>query len=445
MLASWPSCRIRHTLGAPFPGNPNLEIRLSDTTYTSPLLSYLACNRTLDVYWYTCGVYIPSGTQYIYRLCDDDSADMLYTRRLQKGDTVRFAFQGEFHNTGSIFWADYCDCGTVEMETPTPPGCPEPNSPNERLIAFIHLLDTVVTIVEHTPHEIWPYLPDQHNGDSRGADRPGYDPKRGFSITVRDPLGRPVPGVQVRIGSQFDSLSRGHEHNKPILPADRSGLFYKAGTGSNPKTLTTDSAGTAVVDSFRTSQIGGRFLITASLASDSTKKDTVNLNVRAPNLIDFAAIQTNYWGLTGNSGLTSYSGCPNTPIRHPSNHWGTQAMADALQIVLIRFLQWGGTQDGGGRFLKLDLNDMSLEKGGVFDICSTWDMDRGHSFHRIGTSVDIENRRRDFETGQILGSLKVHPDSSRFNEWGIQLERIMNQWGGRRYPEGPIHFGFGGN
>jgi len=304
----------------------------------------------------------------------------------------------------------------------------------------------VVRIVNHEPREIWPYLPPQTNGDSRGANRPGYNPIRGFQIRVYDLEGQAVSGASVRIRSEFVPFSGGHEHNNPVLPANRSGLFYKSGSGSNPKTLTTDSTGTAVVDSFRASQIAGKFLITAYLASDSTMKDTVNLNVRVPPLFDFATIQTNFWGLTGNTGLTTYSGCPNTPIRHSSNHWGTQAMADALQVVLIRFLQWGGTQDGGGRFLKLDLNDMSLETGGVFDICSTWDLDRGHSLHRIGASVDIDNRRRDFETGQILpGGLKIHPDSARFNRWGEQLEEYMNDHGGFRCPEGPIHFGFGGN
>jgi hypothetical protein len=35
-------------------------------------------------------------------------------------------------------------------------------------------------IVDHGPWEIWPYLPPQSNGDSRGADRPGYNPKQSF-------------------------------------------------------------------------------------------------------------------------------------------------------------------------------------------------------------------------------------------------------------------------
>lgn len=276
--------------------------------------------------------------------------------------------------------------------------------------------DTVVRFVDYEPHESWPYLPNQNNGDSRGADRPGYNPVRGFSIRVRDPLGQPVVGAQVRIRSEFDSLSGGHEHNNPPLPVDRSSLFYLSGTGSTPRTLTTDSAGLAAVDSFRASQIAGGFLITASLVSDSTKKDTVNLNVKVPDLVDLSEVSTHIWTLVGQ-----------IPGRHTSTHWSTQKMQDSLIAAIVDFYAWSSTPAGGGTPIVTLINDMSLIWGGAFEYQGDWNLNSQHSFHRVGLSVDI-NR----------GTMQ---------EWHVErLTAIIEErYGGRRHSERPqIHYGFDG-
>jgi hypothetical protein len=81
---------------------------------------------------------------------------------------------------------------------------------------------------------------------------------------------------------------------------------------------------------------------------------------------------------------------------------------------------------------------MSLIWGGAFDIFGEWELNGEHSFHRVGVSVDIDNdgfKEQDPE----------HPKDKkkkRLTQKGRDLEGIMTDFGGKIYPEPPIHFGF---
>ena len=200
-----------------------------------------------------------------------------------------------------------------------------------------------LTIVDHSPWTIWPYLPPQNNTPhNRGADRPGYNPKRTFTIKLLKGDGTPYPNQQISIFTKYEKGSGGHGHTGwadtaagapravKALPQDTlQGIFYYNGDtkGKNPLTVTTDAKGEAKIDSFIASQASGKFLVTARMVNDTTIMDTVNLQVKVDGLVNFGI--GSYWTLTGN---TSKVG-----INHTSNHWCTQKMKDSLEVVLKEF------------------------------------------------------------------------------------------------------------
>ena len=295
----------------------------------------------------------------------------------------------------------------------------------------------VLKIHDHSPWTIWPYLPPQNDGSSRGADRPGYNPKRTFTIQVLKGDGTPFPDQQITIFTKYEEGSGGHGHTgyadtRGTFPAEKSlnpilqGLFYyKGGKGENPLTMTTDAKGSAVVDSFIASQASGKFLITARMESDTTIMDTVNLQVKVPGLVELGTGDY-YWTLTG---FTNPQGS-----NHLRNHWCTQKMKDSLSAAIKDFYNWSGSEEGENEFIKLGINDMCLEWGGAFDFPGKWIFIKDHSFHRVGLSVDIDN---------YLGYLRKADGT--LTDKGEQLKVFMEKYGGQKYnKEKPIHFGFDG-
>jgi hypothetical protein len=277
-----------------------------------------------------------------------------------------------------------------------------------------------LTIVTHPPWTIWPTLPPQSKGESRGADRPGYNPKRSFTIQVTDGAGQPVANEEIKVATQFEEKSGGHGHvnGDKALPQNKQGVFYGQGKNDNPLKLTTEADGTVKIDSFLASQVSGKFLITAQSKIDTTAKDTVNLMIRVPGFVEFGT--GDYWSLTGNTSIEGQN--------HPSNHWCTQKAKDSLEAAIHEFYEWTLTVKGGEKAIKLGVNDMGLEWGGVFEYPGKWEFGVKHSFHRIGLSVDIDR-------------------SKMTDEQLDKLTEVMKSLGGIRNSEKPqIHYGFdGGN
>ena len=65
---------------------------------------------------------------------------------------------------------------------------------------------------------------------------------------------------------------------------------------------------------------------------------------------------------------------------HPSNHWGSADMGSRLALADA---DYGALYAGS----TLEVNDISLEWGGVFDIDQNWVPD--HVSHRWGDNVDV--------------------------------------------------------
>ena len=285
----------------------------------------------------------------------------------------------------------------------------------------------VLNVRDHAPWSIWPQLPPQSNGESRGADKPGYNPKRSFKIQVLDGSNEPVKDEDVKIFTTYEEGSGGHGHKNgdKALPQDKQGLFYWKGKNGNPLIAKTDEQGMITIDSLVASQVSGKFLVTAGVKTDMTVRDTVQLHVRVPGLVEFGT--GDYWSLTGNASTEGQN--------HPRNHWCTQVMKDSLTKALKRFYEWTESEEGGGKGIKLAINDMSLEWAGVFDIYGNWNLNKDHSFHRVGLSVDIDN-------AALKEDDPKNPKEKKLTRRGQGLERFVKDSGGKMYDEGPIHFGY---
>ena len=232
-------------------------------------------------------------------------------------------------------------------------------------------------IVEHAPWTIWPHLPPQGNGRSRGADRPGYDPKRSFTIEVLDGSGQPLADEIVQIKAEFVPFTGGHEHNNPPLLQTHQGTFYGQEKNGNPLVgLVTDPDGIVLIDSLVASQVAGRYLVTASLKADSTVRDTVQLTVRVPGLELLPDIDPVYQKIGGTS---KHLGPPISST--DNNHWATQEVVVSLQELASVWVQMFPQE------AKLMINDISLPSGGLFDIAGQWQPE--HSTHREGRDVDV--------------------------------------------------------
>lgn len=95
----------------------------------------------------------------------------------------------------------------------------------------------------------------------------------------------------------------------------------------------------------------------------------------------------------------------------------------------------------------LQINDMSLPQGGLFDICGTWNRsgrcgnapNGGHYFHRKGTSVDFNHNACLNPLAQDLDNLFGDCTSGFVKVDELTLAKICHDNGGWRVPEGPIH------
>ena len=302
-------------------------------------------------------------------------------------------------------------------------------------LATLKVGKNVLKILDHAPWTIWPSLPtyvkkNDKSRESRGADRPGYMPRRSFRIQLLNASNQPVKDEEIVVRTTFEKESGGHSHQngEKALNQNMQGTFYSGGKGSNPfpqnnDHLKTDQNGIVVIDSMVASEASGKYLITAMMRTDTTVCDTVRLTVRVPGLVEFGTGA--YWRPTGN---TSPDG-----QNHPSNHWCHPKMKDSLTAALKVFYKWTASRDGGGTGFVLGVNDMSLEWGGVFDVKGRWATEF-HVFHRVGLSVDVDTSKANLKTTKEGTRILTHR--------GEQLKTIMKAYGGEIYNEKALHFGF---
>ena len=103
---------------------------------------------------------------------------------------------------------------------------------------------------------------------------------------------------------------------------------------------------------------------------------------------------------------------------HPSNHWGTSSFVAKLRHAAALYNMKYGS--------KLEINDLSLEWGGLFDINQDWS--HPHREHRIGVSADVRlvppGRRDDFalilQQAGIVGPILREPSHWHIREFSTR-------------------------
>jgi hypothetical protein len=285
-------------------------------------------------------------------------------------------------------------------------------------------------ILYRDPIEIWPSLPATIlKNESRGADLPGYLPKRSIYAKLFDEDNNPVKGKIVRFETKFIVGSGGHTHNgngaTRELPLSLQGKFYSEKGGVNPIELVTDNNGIVRIDSFIASEVSGLYLIKASMREKPDVMDTLTIKVRVPGL----APQSLYYITLPDSAATDLM-CTfdqtDTSMynKHASPYWMKPTVADSLFAAITDFYLWSRSEEGGRVPIRVSLNDASLELGGAFEYPGTWAIGSDHCFHRVGCSIDINNRGIDSK------------------EKRDNLFTFLRDYGGIKYPEPQIHFGF---
>lgn len=212
----------------------------------------------------------------------------------------------------------------------------------------------------------------------------------------------------------------GHVHNS--RPSFAKGRLLRSGVIATRCEIVLDAAGAGSCQmDYVPSAAAGVERIRAT--STGLPEATAQVTVGVPGLGNLA-IGTNFFRLTGA-----------LPGLHVDNHWGTPGVVDRVQRLALDFFgDFGAT---------LGINDMSLPRGGVFDICGRWDEaatcaqapNGGHRLHRVGLSADIDRTA-------CVDPLAEGRCNVRMNVPRAELRLLCQRWNGILLPEGTFHCEF---
>lgn len=178
----------------------------------------------------------------------------------------------------------------------------------------------------------------------------------------------PIPGVSFSISTDFVPGSSGHAHTNPPAISDVATI---AGSGG-----TTDANGVWST-TFQTGRVASKLRLTAiGNVEGKLFLKTADLSVGFAGLVDP--------GVDG-SGIIRYTG-NTTPdgLRHPGNHYGS----GELHVFVRKMASYYNILAAASEKGTVGINDMSIERGGLFDINGQWTP--SHFRHRFGTDADID-------------------------------------------------------
>lgn len=174
----------------------------------------------------------------------------------------------------------------------------------------------------------------------------------------------PLAGISASISTDFLSGTSGHAHTSAPSLSDIATVPSSAGP--------TDADG-QWSGNITTGRIASKLRLTAigSIEGRLFLK-TADVSVGFAGLVDP--------GLDS-SGVIRYTGDTTT---HPSNHFG----AGELHVFIRKMATYYNLLAADSVKGTLGINDMSLERGGLFDIAGAWSP--SHVRHRFGTDADID-------------------------------------------------------
>lgn len=213
------------------------------------------------------------------------------------------------------------------------------------------------------------------------------------TATVTDQSGQPVQTAeQADFSVRPDAVgmrNAGHCHSNSNTLSGFLVLVDDSGSPSSSCMTGTDGPGTCHVQ-WIVDDDSGSFNIQASLHSDPAILDNKAVTVSLNTLQSLAPI-TPHDPCTADSGsgpgfvLVGQFGTGSVTSQHYQNHFGTPTLVgDVVQLASQYFAKTGKT---------LQLNDMSLPQGGLFDIGNDWLAP--HFLHRDGNSVDFNKSHID--------------------------------------------------
>jgi len=189
----------------------------------------------------------------------------------------------------------------------------------------------------------------------------GSSPPAGVEVTF-----------EVKAPAAGSAEAGGHAHD--TRPLHAFGSFTQA---KGPKTATctvttfdAEGMGSCTVP-YHASEISGVETIVAQAPGFTEAKATVRVAV--PGLTPMPESALGAWRLTGATGS------------HPGNHYGTPETTTRIAAIATDYFEATG--------IAIGINDMSLERGGLFDIGPPYGpfWSTPHKRHRTGRSVDVDH------------------------------------------------------
>ncbi len=168
-----------------------------------------------------------------------------------------------------------------------------------------------------------------------------------------------APNSTVAPTVRAEPFSGGHDHDDNRRVGTLNPASVKAGRDGKAEFL------------YRSNTPGGEEIVSINVGGQITE---VHVDVEVPGLIELPA-GTNY-DLTGNT----------TQHNSPHNHFGMPDTIQALQNIATEYEAYR-TDHNYPDWPRIGYNDISLPRGGVFDINGGWTPP--HNEHRLGLSVDF--------------------------------------------------------
>jgi hypothetical protein len=253
------------------------------------------------------------------------------------------------------------------------------SDPSKKGEKEIVVLEQTLKIVMEGERAVEPVIPPTTVNAPRAGNRKEF--------TVRLTRGgKGVPNHPFRLTTEYVDRSGGHDHLTPVRAVSREnyGHFILRRTNTHhdrPYEGQTQTNGTEVMD-YVASIFGDRMTIRVDSRQNSLLWDTVSVVERVPGLMELGAGQ--HYELVGapqnHTGTNDACRFPPPTSQHTRNHYGTAALIGAIQNIAAAY-------DSLNPGIRLRINDMSLEFGGLFDKDNNWQVPHGE--HRIGRNADV--------------------------------------------------------
>lgn len=223
------------------------------------------------------------------------------------------------------------------------------------------------------------------------------DTQADITLTLNKPA--PLEGCTVKLKVEPVEESGGHNHD--------SSRNEHVGTLSRDTVVLKEIGPNSI--RYTSGEVAGTEKMVASLV-DSTGKPISSVELP----IDVKVPMLGVLGSSAEWRLTGSYGEPGVKSMHYNNHYGEAYTIDAMIAIVRKYFKKTGAT--------LGINDMSLIWGGLFDIGNNWSSDPAHSWHRKGTSVDIDRYVWDTKENKYILILCEDDD---------KLQKIVEYYHGR--------------